>query len=104
MKRQKPGSAAFNNSTKFGVDVLDQPARQYSTKSASRNCPLQVFFNILVSFLRFILHREYKFNIYNIQHTINILLLHTGSKSAVYAVIESISDVSIGYVRTLNGP
>ena len=50
MKRQKPGSAAFNNSTKFGVDVLDQPARQYSTKSASRMCPLQVFFNILVFF------------------------------------------------------
>jgi hypothetical protein len=60
MKRQKPGSAAFNNSTKFGVDVLDQPARQYSTKSASRKCPLQVFFNILVFFKkRFILHRKY---------------------------------------------
>jgi hypothetical protein len=59
MKRQKPGSAAFNNSTKFGVDVLDKPARQYSTKSASRKCPLQVFFSILVCFF---------FKIYTAQH------------------------------------
>jgi hypothetical protein len=43
--RQKPDSAAFSNSTKFGVDVLDQPAREYSTMPASRKCSLQVFFN-----------------------------------------------------------
>ena len=68
MKIQKPGSAAFNNSIKFGLDVLDQPARQYSTKSASRKCLLHIFFIIIIiifffSFFFFfflcILHRKY---------------------------------------------
>lgn len=36
----------FYNSTKFGVDVIDQMARKYSVKSKYQRCPLQVFFNI----------------------------------------------------------
>ena len=40
-------SIEFYNKTKFGVDVMDQMARKYSTKSSSRRWPLQVFFNIL---------------------------------------------------------
>ncbi|GBM98998.1 hypothetical protein AVEN_133370-1 [Araneus ventricosus] len=37
----------FYNSTKYGVDVLDKMATKYSTKSACRRWPEQVFFNIL---------------------------------------------------------
>ena len=42
-----PETVEFYNSTKFGVDVLDQMARQYSVKAASRRWPVQVFYNIL---------------------------------------------------------
>ncbi|XP_043505326.1 piggyBac transposable element-derived protein 4-like [Polistes fuscatus] len=42
-----PETIQLYNSTKFGVDVTDQMARNYSVKSKSRRWPLQVFFNIL---------------------------------------------------------
>ena len=41
-----PETIAFYNNTKFGVDMTDQMARKYSTKSQSRRWPVQVFFNI----------------------------------------------------------
>lgn len=41
-----PETIAFYN-TKFGVDMTDQVARKYSTKSKSNRWPVQVFFNIL---------------------------------------------------------
>lgn len=44
---QKPEIVAFYNATKCGVDAVDQMARCYSTKSASRRWPLQIFFNII---------------------------------------------------------
>ena len=37
----------YHNKTKYGVDVADQMARQYSVKCASRRWPLHVFFNII---------------------------------------------------------
>ena len=39
---QKPNTVIDYNRTKCGVDVLDQMARQYSTKIASRRWPMQV--------------------------------------------------------------
>ncbi|XP_035741492.1 piggyBac transposable element-derived protein 1-like [Vespa mandarinia] len=42
-----PETIQLYNSTKFGVDVTDQMARNYSVKSKSWRWPLQVFFNIL---------------------------------------------------------
>lgn len=42
-----PETVEFYNSTKFGVDVIDQMARTYSVKAASRRWPVQVFYNIL---------------------------------------------------------
>ncbi|XP_043486360.1 piggyBac transposable element-derived protein 4-like [Polistes fuscatus] len=42
-----PETIQLYNSTKFGVDVTDQMARNYSVKSKSRRWSLQVFFNIL---------------------------------------------------------
>ncbi|KAK9680162.1 Transposase IS4 [Popillia japonica] len=42
-----PETVKFYNEIKFGVEVLDQMARQYSPKSASRRWPPHVFFNIL---------------------------------------------------------
>lgn len=42
-----PETIQLYNSTKFGVDVTDQMARNYSVKSKSRRWPLQVFFYIL---------------------------------------------------------
>ena len=40
-------SIQYYNSTKYGVDILDQKARLYTTKVASRRWPLQVFYNLL---------------------------------------------------------
>jgi hypothetical protein len=42
-----PETVAFYNSTKFGVDVVDQMARKYTVKAGSRRWPVQVFYNIL---------------------------------------------------------
>lgn len=42
-----PETSAYYNKTKFGVDMTDQMARKYSTKSKSCRWPIQVFFNIL---------------------------------------------------------
>nr|XP_003708046.2 PREDICTED: uncharacterized protein LOC100876414 [Megachile rotundata] len=38
---------SFYNNTKYGVDILDQIARKYSTKAGSRRWPVHVFYNIL---------------------------------------------------------
>lgn len=46
-EKKKPETVQFYNSTKFGVDVVDQMARKYSVKSSSRRWPVQVFYNIL---------------------------------------------------------
>jgi hypothetical protein len=42
-----PETISYYNQSKFGVDMVDQMARKYSTKSKSHRWPLQVFFNIL---------------------------------------------------------
>lgn len=42
-----PETIEFYNSTKYGVDVVDQMARKYSVKASSRRWPVQVFYNIL---------------------------------------------------------
>lgn len=34
--KMKPETVTFYNSTKYGVDVVDQMARKYTTKAASR--------------------------------------------------------------------
>lgn len=46
-KKLVPETITYYNSTKYGVDVLDQMARKYSVKASSRRWPLQVFYNIL---------------------------------------------------------
>ena len=45
--KKLPETVAFYNATKYGVDVLDQMARKYSVRAASRRWPVQVFYNIL---------------------------------------------------------
>lgn len=42
-----PETIQFYNETKYGVDVVDQMARLYSTKSGTRRWPVHVFFNVL---------------------------------------------------------
>ena len=42
-----PDTVEFYNATKFGVHVIDQMARTYSVKAASKRWPVQVFYNIL---------------------------------------------------------
>ncbi|KAJ8884640.1 hypothetical protein PR048_016498 [Dryococelus australis] len=42
-----PQTVSFYNATKYGVVVLDQTARKYSLKAASRCWPVQVCYNIL---------------------------------------------------------
>ncbi|GFQ94035.1 HTH La-type RNA-binding domain-containing protein [Trichonephila clavata] len=42
-----PESIQFYNSTKFGVDLVNQIARKYTVKASSRRWPFQIFFNIL---------------------------------------------------------
>ena len=46
-EKKMPEVVHFYNSTKYSVDVLDQMARKYTTKSASQRWSIQVFFNIL---------------------------------------------------------
>jgi flagellar basal body-associated protein FliL len=46
-RKKKPDTVVFYNSTKCGVDVADQMAKNYSVKVASRRWPVQVFFSIL---------------------------------------------------------
>ena len=46
-RKSKPETVNFYNSTKFGVDVVDQMARKYTVNAASRRWPVQFFYNIL---------------------------------------------------------
>ena len=43
----KPDIVEFYNSSKAGVDTMDQLVRYYSTKRKTRRWPLCIFFNIL---------------------------------------------------------
>lgn len=44
---RKPETILHYNTTKVGVDCIDQMVRLYSTKAASRRWPVAVFYNIL---------------------------------------------------------
>ena len=43
VRKSKLETVKFFNSTKFGVDVLDQIARKYTVNAASRRWPVQTF-------------------------------------------------------------
>ena len=45
--KNKPSTVIDYNKTKYGVDVIDQMARNYSCKISGRRWPLQVFCNVL---------------------------------------------------------
>lgn len=45
--KKKPETVTFYNATKYGVDIVDQMIRKYSTKVACRRWPMHVFYNIL---------------------------------------------------------
>jgi hypothetical protein len=45
--KRLPETVKYYNSTKCGVDVLDQMSRLYTTRSASRRWPVYIFYNIL---------------------------------------------------------
>ncbi|XP_046382231.1 uncharacterized protein LOC124153174 [Ischnura elegans] len=46
-EKKKPEVILYYNSTKFGVDNVDQMARQYSVKRGTRRWPLTIFFDIV---------------------------------------------------------
>ena len=46
-RKSKPETVNFYNSTKFGVDVVDQMGRKDTVNAASRRWPVQFFYNIL---------------------------------------------------------
>ena len=46
-RKSKPETVNIYNSTKFGVDVVDQMARKYTVNAASRRWPVQFFYDIL---------------------------------------------------------
>ncbi|KAJ8883967.1 hypothetical protein PR048_015823, partial [Dryococelus australis] len=46
-QKHLPETVSFYNATKYGVDVLNQMARKYSVRVASRCWPVKVFYNIL---------------------------------------------------------
>ena len=58
--KRVPETIAFNNKTKYDVDVVDQMTRKYSVKARSFRRPVQVFFNILdlVAINAWILYKE----------------------------------------------
>ena len=43
----KPETVLFYNTTKAGVDIIDQMARKYSTKAVTKRWPIQVFCNVI---------------------------------------------------------
>ena len=45
--KKKPETICDYNATKFGVDIVDQMARNYSTRSGTRRWPIHTFYNIL---------------------------------------------------------
>ncbi|XP_064208065.1 uncharacterized protein tcerg1b isoform X2 [Anguilla rostrata] len=45
--KRKPETVTDYNHTKAGVDALDQKARLYTTKAATRRWPVAVFYNVL---------------------------------------------------------
>ncbi|XP_035290308.1 uncharacterized protein tcerg1b isoform X1 [Anguilla anguilla] len=45
--KRKPETVTDYNHTKVGVDALDQKARLYTTKAATRRWPVAVFYNVL---------------------------------------------------------
>ena len=45
--KKLPESVKYYNETKYGVDVIDQMARIYSTKVSFRRWPLQMFYDVL---------------------------------------------------------
>ncbi|XP_041102639.1 uncharacterized protein LOC121313928 [Polyodon spathula] len=55
-----PETVQFYNSTKFGVDIVDQMSQKYSVKAGSRRWPVQVFYNImdLAAINSWILYKE----------------------------------------------
>ena len=59
--KRVPETIAFNNKTKYDVDVVDQMTRKYSVKARSFRRPVQVFFNILdlVAINAWISYKEY---------------------------------------------
>ncbi|XP_068214087.1 piggyBac transposable element-derived protein 4-like [Palaemon carinicauda] len=46
-QKKKPETVVYYNATTFGVDVLDQMARNYSARCPSRRWPGRVFYDIL---------------------------------------------------------
>ena len=58
--KKLPETIEYYNQTKYGVDVIDQMARFYSTKVSSRRWPLQVFYNVLdlAAINAFVLYNE----------------------------------------------
>ena len=42
-----PATIAYYNSTKYGVDIVDQMASKFSVKAGSRRWAVHVFYNIL---------------------------------------------------------
>jgi len=46
-RKKLPETVQFYNKTKFGVDILDQMTRRYSTRAAARQWPVHVFYSIL---------------------------------------------------------
>ncbi|XP_062400077.1 piggyBac transposable element-derived protein 4-like isoform X1 [Sardina pilchardus] len=45
--KKRPNTISHYNSTKVGVDVMDQMARLYSVKGGTRRWPVAVFYNLL---------------------------------------------------------
>ena len=43
--KKKPETVLFNYKTKAGVDVIDQMARKYSVKAASKRWLIHLFYN-----------------------------------------------------------
>lgn len=59
-QKKLPETVSLYNSTKFGVDILDQMSRLYTVKFGCRRWPMHVFFNVLdlAGINAWILYRE----------------------------------------------
>ncbi|ROI42805.1 hypothetical protein DPX16_7082 [Anabarilius grahami] len=45
--KRKPNTVTLYNTTKFGVDVMDQMVREYTVRTGTRRWPVAVFYNMI---------------------------------------------------------
>ena len=81
--KEKPNTVMDYNRTKCGVDVVDQMARQYSSKVASRRWPMQVCtvykYFLLCMYSLFHFEKSFILQLFHVYANIELLIFYRSS-------------------------